>query len=210
MPDKIIVLATSNRGKISEIKELLNGFDIRVKSLLDFDPIPPVVEDGETFEENAYKKASFTAKALGLPSLADDSGLAVEALGGAPGVYSSRYAGDNASDQDRITKLLIEMRGKADRRAYFESVIIIAVPWGSSLIYKGRCEGLITDEPKGNYGFGYDPVFYYPPLDKTFAQMSREEKNRVSHRGKAMTKLRDEFDKVMIWLSQQSTCSVEL
>ena len=210
MPDKIIVLATSNRGKISEIKELLNGFDIRVKSLLDFDPIPPVVEDGETFEENAYKKASFTAKALGLPSLADDSGLAVEALGGAPGVYSSRYAGDNASDQDRITKLLIEMRGKADRRAYFESVIIIAVPLGSSLIYKGRCEGLITDEPKGNYGFGYDPVFYYRPLDKTFAQMSSEEKNRVSHRGKAMTKLRDEFDKVMIWLSQQSTCSVEL
>lgn len=210
MPDKIIVLATSNRGKISEIKELLKGFDIRIKSLLDFDPVPPVVEDGETFEENAYKKASFTAKALGFPSLADDSGLVVESLGGSPGVYSSRYAGDNASDQDRITKLLIEMRGKADRRAYFESVIVITAPWGPALTYKGRCEGLITDEPKGNYGFGYDPVFYYPPLDKTFAQMSREEKNGVSHRGKAMTKLRDEFGKVMIWLSQQATRSGEL
>jgi XTP/dITP diphosphohydrolase len=210
MPDKTIVLATSNKGKISEIKELLKGFDIRIKSLLDFDPIPPVVEDGETFEDNAYKKASFTAKALGFPSLADDSGLVVEALGGAPGVYSSRYAGDNASDQDRIIKLLMEMRGKADRRAYFESVIVIAVPSGPAFIYKGRCEGLITDEPKGNYGFGYDPVFYYPPLDRTFAQMSGEEKNRVSHRGKAMTKLRDEFDKVMIWLSQQSTRSREL
>jgi XTP/dITP diphosphohydrolase len=210
MPDKTIILATSNKGKISEIKELLKDFDIRIKSLLDFDPIPQIVEDGETFEDNAHKKASFTAKALGFTSLADDSGLVVEALGGAPGVYSSRYAGENASDQDRIMKLLIEMRGKADRRAYFESVIIIALPWGPSLTYKGRCEGLITDEPKGNFGFGYDPVFYYPPLDKTFAQMSREEKNRVSHRGKAMTKLRDEFDKVMIWLSQQSTLSGEL
>jgi len=210
MPDKTIVLATSNKGKISEIKELLKGYDIGIKSLLDFDPIPPVVENGETFEDNAYKKASFTSKALGFPSLADDSGLVVEALRGAPGVYSSRYAGDNASDQDRIIKLLIEMKGKADRRAYFESVIIIAVPWGPALTYKGRCEGLITEEPKGNYGFGYDPVFYYPPLDKTFAQMSREEKNRVSHRGKAMKKLRDELDKVMIWLSQQTTRSREL
>jgi len=205
MPDNAMVLATRNEGKISEIKELLKGFNIELKSLLDFDPIPPVIEDGKTFEDNAYKKAYFTAKVLGLPALADDSGLVVEALGGAPGVYSSRYAGNDATDPDRIIKLLMDMRGKANRMAHFESVIIIAVPLGPALTYTGRCEGVITHEPKGENGFGYDPIFYYPPLDKTFAQMPREEKNGVSHRGKAMTKLRDEFDKVMIWLSHQSS-----
>jgi XTP/dITP diphosphohydrolase len=203
MTDKTIVLATKNEGKVSEIKELFKGFNIEIKSLLDFDPMPPIIEDGATFEDNAYKKAYFTARVLGLPALADDSGLVVEALGGGPGVYSSRYAGNNATDPDRIIKLLIEMRGKTNRRAFFESVIIIAVPLGASLTYTGRCEGAIMYEPKGENGFGYDPIFYYPPLDKTFAQMSREEKNSVSHRGKAMTKLRDDFDKVMIWLSQQ-------
>jgi XTP/dITP diphosphohydrolase len=203
MPDKAMVLATGNKGKVSEIKELFKGFNIEIKSLLDFDPIPSVIEDGKTFEENAYKKASFSAKVLGLPALADDSGLVVEALGGAPGVYSSRYAGNDATDPDRIIKLLMDMRGKTNRRAYFESVIIIAVPLGPALTFKGRCDGVITHEPRGDNGFGYDPVFYYPPLDKTFAQMSREEKNGVSHRGKAMMKLRDEFDNVIIWLSNQ-------
>ena len=198
-----MVLATGNKGKVSEIKELFKGFNIEIKSLLDFDPIPSVIEDGKTFEENAYKKASFSAKVLGLPALADDSGLVVEALGGAPGVYSSRYAGNDATDPDRIIKLLMDMRGKTNRRAYFESVIIIAVPLGPALTFKGRCDGVITHEPRGENGFGYDPVFYYPPLDKTFAQMSREEKNGVSHRGKAMMKLRDEFDNVIIWLSNQ-------
>jgi XTP/dITP diphosphohydrolase len=203
MPDKAMVLATGNKGKVSEIKELFKGFNIEIKSLLDFDPIPSVIEDGKTFEENAYKKASFSAKVLGLPALADDSGLVVEALGGAPGVYSSRYAGNDATDPDRIIKLLMDMRGKINRRAHFESVIIIAVPLGPALTFKGRCDGVITHEPRGENGFGYDPVFYYPPLDKTFAQMSREEKNGVSHRGKAMMKLRDEFDNVIIWLSNQ-------
>jgi XTP/dITP diphosphohydrolase len=202
MPDKTILLATRNEGKITEIKDFFKGFNIEIKSLLDFDPIPPVIEDGKTFEDNAYKKASFTAKFLGLPALADDSGLIVEALGGAPGVYSSRYAGNDATDMDRIIKVLTDMRGKINRRAYFESVIIISVPKGVRLTYTGRCDGVITHEPKGENGFGYDPIFYYPPLDKTFAQMSREEKNSVSHRGKAMTKLRDEFDKVLTWLSQ--------
>ena len=202
MPDKTMVLATGNQGKISELKELFSGFNIEIKSLLDFGPIPPVIEDGETFEDNAYKKAYFTAKVLGLPAMADDSGLVVEALGGAPGVYSSRYAGNGATDLDNNIKLLREMRGNTNRRAYFESVIIIAVPRGPALTYTGRCEGVITHEPKGENGFGYDPLFYYPPLDKTFAQMSGEEKNGVSHRGKAMTKLRDEFDKVIIWLSR--------
>ena len=203
MFDRTLVLATRNKGKIQEFKELLSGFDMNMKSLEDFGPIPPVKEDGQTFEDNAYIKAHFTARVLGVPALADDSGLVVEALNGAPGVYSARYAGDDATDKDNNLKLLEEMKGKTNRRAFFESAIIIAVPRGPALTYIGKCEGEITLESKGENGFGYDPLFYYPALSKTFAQMTGEEKNRVSHRGKAMSELRQEFDKVMIWLSQR-------
>jgi XTP/dITP diphosphohydrolase len=200
MLDKSLVLATRNEGKVSEFKELLSIFDIKIKSLLDFGPLPSVKEDGETFEDNAYKKA---AKVLGTPSLADDSGLVVKALGGAPGIYSARYAGNGATDEENYLKLLDELKNKTDRKAYFQSVIIIAVPRGPALTYIGKCEGEIVREPAGENGFGYDPVFYYPPLKKTFAQMTMEEKNNVSHRGKAMTELKQEFDKVMIWISQR-------
>ncbi len=203
MRERTLILATRNRGKISEFRELLKNHDIEIKSLLDFGPIPPVVEDGKTFEDNAYKKAHFTARVLGLPALADDSGLVVKALGGAPGVYSARYAGDDATDEENNLKLLREMEGKSDREAYFESVIIVAVPRGPALTYIGRADGEIVIEPAGGNGFGYDPLFYYPPLKKTFAQMSLEEKNRVSHRGRAMRELGKEFDKVMIWLSRR-------
>lgn len=198
-----LVLATRNEGKISEFKELLSRFDVKLKSLLDFGPLPPVEEDGETFEDNAYKKAHSIAKVLGIPAFAEDSGLMVEALGGAPGIYSARYAGKGATDEDNNRKLLREMRDKMDRRAHFQSVIIIAVPRGPALTYIGECAGEILREPAGENGFGYDPVFYYPPLKKTFAQMSVKEKNSVSHRGKAMAELKQEFDKVLIWLSQR-------
>lgn len=196
----ILVIATGNPGKASEIKDLLNGFPIDIQSLKDFGPIPPVVEDGLTFDENAYKKASFTARVLGLPALADDSGLVVEALGGMPGVFSARYAGENADDEQRRQKLLADMRGKTNRKAAFECVISIAVPDGPALTYEARCEGLIAEAPKGENGFGYDPVFYYPPLEKTFAQLTREEKSRVSHRGLALREMQAEFDKVLQWL----------
>jgi len=126
----------------------------------------------------------------------------VDALGGAPGVYSARYAGENATDEQRYTKLLEEMKGQTNRKAAFECVISIAVPLGPALTYEARCEGLITEEPAGTGGFGYDPIFYYPPLKKTFGQLTREEKSRVSHRGKALQELRDEFDKVLIWIDQ--------
>lgn len=197
-----LVIATGNPGKTAEIRDLLSDFPINIKNLDDFGPIPPVVEDGDTFDENAYKKSSFVSKILGYPALADDSGLVVDALDGAPGVYSARYAGEDATDVQRYTKLLEEMKGQPNRKAAFECVISLAVPTGAALTYEARCEGLITEEPAGDAGFGYDPVFYYPPLKKTFGQLSREEKGRISHRGKALQELKDEFDKVLIWIQQ--------
>lgn len=203
MLDRPLVLATRNQGKILEFKELVSGFNIEVKSLEDFGPIPPVEEDGDSFEENAYKKAHLTARFLGLPALADDSGLVVEALDGAPGIYSARYAGERATDQENNLKLLETMKGEDNRNAFFETVIAIAVPRGPALIYEGRCEGKIAHKLTGKNGFGYDPLFYYPPTKKTFAQMSQEEKNSVSHRGRAISEFRNEFDKVIIWLKQR-------
>ena len=198
--DTIIVLATRNEGKVKEINEMLKNFPVEIKGLNEFGPIPEVEEDGETFDDNAYKKASFTAKVLGLPAIADDSGLVVDALDGAPGVISARYAGENATDADNIKKLLDAMKGKTDRKAAFQCVISIAVPSGPALSYEARCEGEITTEPKGTGGFGYDPVFYCPQYGKTFAESSMEEKNKVSHRGKALHEIAGEFDKIIKWL----------
>ncbi|MEN8246299.1 MAG: XTP/dITP diphosphatase [Thermodesulfobacteriota bacterium] len=195
-----IVIATRNKGKTAEISALLEGFPVLVKNLDDFGPIPEVEEDGETFDENAYKKASFTARILGLPALADDSGLLVDALDGAPGVHSARFAGPEATDQDRCRKLLQDMQYHDKREAAFACVISIAVPTGPALTYEGECRGVLTREPQGENGFGYDPIFYFPPLKKTFAQLTREEKSRVSHRGKALREVREEFDKVLTWI----------
>ncbi|MDY6790191.1 MAG: XTP/dITP diphosphatase [Thermodesulfobacteriota bacterium] len=198
-----IVIATRNKGKTAEIRDMLLDYPVNIKNLDDFGPIPEIEEDGDTFDENAYKKASVTARILGLPALADDSGLLVEALDGAPGVYSARYAGEKATDQQRCEKLLKQMKGKTNRKAAFECVLSIAVPSGPALTYEARCEGLIAEKPYGNNGFGYDPVFFFPPLKKTFAQLTRAEKSRVSHRGKALGELKEEFDKVLIWIGQQ-------
>lgn len=200
---QIIVLATRNQGKVKEFAEMLKDFPVEIKGLADFGPIPEAVEDGATFDDNAYKKASFTAKVLGLPAMADDSGLTVEALGGAPGVYSARYAGDKATDNDNIAKLLKEMEGQANRKAAFECVISLAVPAGPALTFEGRCEGEILTAPRGEDGFGYDPVFFCPTLGKTFAEASMEEKNRVSHRGKAVAQVAAEFNQVLKWLEQR-------
>ena len=200
---QLLVLATRNRGKTREIRRLLKDFPVEIRNLEDFGPIPPVEEDGTNFDENAYKKASFTAKVLGLPALADDSGLEVDALGGDPGVHSARYAGPGASDEENNARLLREMEDKTNRVAAFICVISIAVPSGLALTYEARCEGLIAEGPAGKGGFGYDPVFYYPPLNRTFAQLSPEEKNRVSHRGKALAELKEEFEKVLVWIRQR-------
>jgi len=205
MTDRIhpLVLATRNAGKTREIRRLLDGKPVLIRTLEDFGTLPPVVEDGPDFEENAVLKARFYARVLGYPTLADDSGLVVEALGGAPGVFSARYAGENATDAENNRKLLEEMKGKGNRNAAFVCILALAVPAGPALIYEGRCEGGILEEPKGSQGFGYDPLFYYPPLDKTFAQLTPEEKNRVSHRGRALQELAGEFDKVLVWLDHR-------
>jgi XTP/dITP diphosphohydrolase len=203
MQPRVLVLATRNPGKFKEFRELLSGFDVEIKGLDSFGPIPPAVEDGRDFEENAYKKALHTARVLGLPALADDSGLIVDALGGEPGVHSARYAGEGATDEANNRKLLKAMEGATNRKATFECILAIAVPYGPALIYEGRCEGEICAAMRGKDGFGYDPLFYYPPTGKTFAEMTSEEKNRVSHRGKAMEELRNEFEKVLIWLDQR-------
>ncbi|MDD2604477.1 MAG: XTP/dITP diphosphatase [Desulfobacterales bacterium] len=203
LPHRTLVLATRNRGKTAEIRALLRDYPVDIKDLNDFGPIPEAVEDGATFDENAYKKSSLAARVLGLPALADDSGLVVTALGGAPGVHSARYAGPDATDAQRCAKLLDAMAGCTDRRAAFECVISIAVPTGPALTYEGRCEGLIAEAPAGSGGFGYDPIFYYPPLKCTFAELSPEAKNRVSHRGLALHELAEEFDKVLAWIRYQ-------
>jgi len=200
---RALILGTGNEGKIAEFRQLLSGFDIHIMTLKDFGPLPPVLEDGKTFEENAYKKAHGTAKATGMPVLADDSGLVVASLGGAPGVRSARYAGENATDEENNRKLLQEMEGISNREAAFECVLAIAVPRGPALIYEGRCEGLVGTELRGDQGFGYDPLFYYTPLGKTFAELDHHEKNGVSHRGKAMLELKKEFNQVLGWLEQR-------
>jgi len=198
--DRPIVLATRNEGKVSELRRVLDGFPVEIKSLQDFGPIPPVREDGETFEDNAVKKARQTARIIGLPAIADDSGLEVFALNGKPGVRSARFAGRGAGDQANNLKLLEAMREVRDRRARFVCVLAIAVPRGPALVYEGTCEGEIGVRMIGGNGFGYDPLFYYAPLRKTFAQLTGDEKNAISHRGKALEKFHAEFSDVLVWL----------
>jgi len=199
----ILVLATTNKNKVKEFQEMVGDFPVEIRSVADFGTIPECIEDGETFDDNAYKKALHTAKILGLPAIADDSGLVVEALDGAPGVYSARYAGENATDEENCQKLLKEMEGMTNRKAAFKCVLSIAVPSGPALTYEGSCEGTILEEKRGESGFGYDPLFYFEEFGKSFAECNSEEKNRVSHRGKALAEVREEFDKIIIWLNQR-------
>ena len=184
-----ILLATQNQGKINEIKAILNGLDIEVLSLDDVSGDPPeVIEDADTFAANAEKKALAVAKWAGMPALADDSGLVVPVLGGDPGVHSSRYAGEGGNSEANMALLLERMKEvpEAERLAYFVCALVLASPDGRTWQTGGRVDGLITFEKRGDGGFGYDPIFFYIPADKTFAQMGPEEKNRFSHRHRAL------------------------
>ncbi len=194
MPDKIVV-ATKNAGKMKEIDELAQGLPIEFLNLNDFEGTPEVIEDGLTFEENALKKARETFTHTGIPSLADDSGLCVDALNGRPGVFSARYSGADVPDSARYMKILEELNGVAyeQRGAKFVCVLALVAADGDELVIRGECSGKIINEPRGSNGFGYDPIFFYEPSGLTFAQMSKDEKNLVSHRSNAMKKLFQEL-----------------
>ena len=193
---KHLVIATRNKGKFEEITKEIAGYFEKLYSLNDFKSIGPIKETGKTFLENARIKAETVAKAARIPALADDSGLVVPALKGEPGIYSSRYAGENASDWDNIELLLEKLKTSEDRGAYFVCSLCLASPQGEILWEgEGKCHGVIIDTPKGNNGFGYDPVFLYPPLRKTFAQLTREEKAKISHRGIALNLFKKALDK---------------
>ena len=185
-----LVLATGNRDKQKEIVALLSDLPITIRSLSEFQPVPEIIEDGETCEANAVKKAVIIAKHTGRLTLADDTGLEVEALGGVPGVYAARYAGENATYSDNCQKLLKELQGVSldNRHAMFVTVVAIAEPSGLVDVVEGRLEGKISETVSGTDGFGYDPVFIVPELGKTLAEIKLEEKNQISHRGRALVK----------------------
>ena len=188
-----LVLATGNRDKQKEIVAFLSDLPIMIRSLSEFEPVPEIIEDGETCEANAVKKAVIIAKHTGRLTLADDTGLEVEALGGVPGVYAARYAGENATYNDNCQKLLNELQGVSldNRNAMFVTVMAIAEPSGLVDVVEGRLEGKISETVSGTDGFGYDPVFIVPELGKTLAEIKLEEKNQISHRGRALVKAKD-------------------
>ena len=192
-----IFLATGNKKKINELKPILRSLDCNVLSIADGIEIPEVVEDKDTFIGNSQKKAVEIARFLGKVTIADDSGLCVEALGGAPGVYSARYAGEDGNSALNNAKLIRELKGEANRKAYFVSVISVAKPNGEVISFEGRVEGIIVDEAFGSNGFGYDPHFYYEAYGKTFAELSLEEKNKISHRARAVEKMKVELKKFL-------------
>lgn len=190
---KELVVATGNAGKVKELAALLEGLGIVLRSLRDFPRVPTVVEDGETFEQNAIKKARVACEATGLPVIADDSGLSVDALGGRPGVFSARYAGEGSSDRENNRKLLRELEGLGveQRTAAFHCVIALCLPDGFCKTFDGELKGVITEAPAGDGGFGYDPLFLVPEYGMTLAELPLEVKNRISHRGRAFAALRE-------------------
>ncbi|MCG0278887.1 MAG: XTP/dITP diphosphatase [Thermanaeromonas sp.] len=185
---KKLVLATSNLGKVKELKELLQPLSLEIYSLRDFPGLKLPPETGRTFEENAILKARFVSSFTGLAALGDDSGLEVEALGGAPGVYSSRFAGEGATDAQNNEKLLGLLKGypQEKRRARFRCVLALCTPEGDIYTGEGSLEGVIATEPRGTHGFGYDPVFLLPEAGKTLAELDLKLKNTLSHRARAL------------------------
>lgn len=186
-----IIAATKNKHKLEEYKKMLAEQDAEILSLLDFPDCPDTIEDGKTFEENAAKKAIEASLFTKLPAFADDSGLEVEALNGAPGIYSARYAGENATNEQRISKLLTELKDVTNRKAKFVCVIAIANEGETIASFRGEVTGKIIDAPRGANGFGYDPVFIPDGYDKTFGELSAEIKNKISHRARATRKALD-------------------
>jgi XTP/dITP diphosphohydrolase len=194
-----IVLATHNREKMEEISDILVKLPVEILTLDSFPNIGEIPETGNTLKKNAFIKAETVFELTGLPSLADDTGLEVDALSGAPGVYSARYAGEEATYQDNCKKMLNEMKSFStnDRIAYFRTVIAF-VTNSEKIWTEGVVKGTILDHQDGEKGFGYDSIFYYPPLEKTFAAMKKDEKNSISHRGKALRNFCNILEKKLI------------
>ena len=192
-----LVLASKNQKKLVEMNDILSHLGIEVCSEAEAGVDLEVEETGTTFEENSLLKARAVMEASGLPAIADDSGLCVDALGGAPGVYSARYGGEGLSDEQRYRMLLENMRGQMPRTAKFVSVITCCFPNGDTLTARGECPGTIAYAPMGEGGFGYDPVFFVPELKKTFAQLAPDEKNAISHRGKALEAFKEKLEEYL-------------
>lgn len=192
-PVEEILLATRNPDKVRELTALLGDLRIRIRTMADFPTAPEVEEDGATCEANALKKAREIASATGIPSVADDTGLEVDALGGRPGVFAARYAGEGATYEDNCRKLLKELNGvpPARRTARFVTVAALAMPNGHCRTATGTLVGVIAEGCAGSQGFGYDPVFFVPELGRTLAELTAEEKNRISHRAKAFRSMAD-------------------
>ena len=188
-----LVLASKNQKKLKELRDILSAQGVEVVSEAEVGVDVDVEETGTTFAENAYLKAHAVMEATGLPAVADDSGLCVDALNGAPGVYSARYGGPELDDVGRYRLLLENMRGQLDRRCKFVSAICCCFPDGSKVEAEGACAGTLAYAPRGEDGFGYDPIFFLPEQKKTFAQLTAEEKNAISHRGKALAAFREKM-----------------
>ena len=186
------MLATANAAKAHELAALLTGIPYRLRTLAEFPGVTLPPEGADSYVENALAKARAAAAASGTLALADDSGIEVDALGGAPGVLSARYGGEDLSDSERCAKLLDALKGVTalKRSARYRCVIAIVDPGGREATAEGKVDGILVDQPVGTGGFGYDPIFYYPPLDSTFAQLAADEKHTVSHRGIAMARAR--------------------
>jgi XTP/dITP diphosphohydrolase len=196
---KRLVVATRNVGKLKEIRAILGDLPVEVVSLADYPELPLTVEDGDTFEANAAKKALHVALATGCLTLADDSGIEVEALGGAPGVHSARFAGPLATDEENNSKLLKLMEDvhEAERGARFRCVVALATPEGRLECAKGACEGLLTKKARGDKGFGYDPLFLVPEHGLTFGELPEGIKNALSHRGRALAAARKLLEELL-------------
>ncbi len=187
-----ILVATKNRGKAKEFQSMLGSLGVEILSLNDIEGSPDVEETGVTFEENAILKAETISKQMNIPVIADDSGLEIHALEGRPGVYSARYAGIHKSDEENMNKVLEELQNVEDndRNAQFVCALAFARPQKETLVVKGECKGQILREKKGTEGFGYDPIFFLPQLNRSMAELAKEEKNKISHRAIALEKLK--------------------